>query len=515
MTVGSVPDLVVMGSIVTMVIAAVPFMRILATPAVRRELGAAPRLAVTLAFAAIVAVGIAVAAAVRWPTLLPMAAGLAVLAMAAGWWRARPGYGGARGWPRGSLGVRASLLAIDDRNFFRDLARRYGPVFKFSQYGRPVVGIVGFGVGRELLHRRPDALAPAPLPYNRLVPKGMLRYMTPDDHRREAAAFRAAFVGVDLATVEAGVRQACRTALERALGSPDPGGTPMTEPLRIWANVALARLFFGVGEGDPRLDHILQLRERLIVDGAGRAQQRRLESALADGAALLAELVEGAAPKSGSVLAGLCAGDPKAVRDLTRSSNLSLTYRLATTDLSDLLSWLLAMLTDHPSWVDAVRRAPRVAGPPAGSQPTDLASRVVLETLRLEQSEFLYRRLLKPVELAGFRIPAGWLVRICVQESHRDPAIFSDPDRFDPDRFLHRTYGRSEYSPFGADNHGCLGAAMVLFLGRVFVEELCHGFEWRIVADGPPTRGPRLRHHWRPSPRRRLVVARRAEHPAG
>ena len=48
------------------------------------------------------------------------------------------------------------------------------------------------------------------------------------------------------------------------------------------------------------------------------------------------------------------------------------------------------------------------------------------------------REIVHPITHAGFRLPRGWLLRICVHESHRDPAVFEHPEVFDPDRFLRR-----------------------------------------------------------------------------
>ena len=94
--------------------------------------------------------------------------------------------------------------------------------------------------------------------------------------------------------------------------------------------------------------------------------------------------------------------------------------------------------------------------------------------------------------------PAGWILRLCVNEAHRDPSVFEDPDRFDPARFRDRAWSRNEYSPFGGHTHGCMGAHLAHFLGRIFVEELAIGFDWTVVRDGPLERGSRHRDHWRP-----------------
>jgi hypothetical protein len=51
-----------------------------------------------------------------------------------------------------------------------------------------------------------------------------------------------------------------------------------------------------------------------------------------------------------------------------------------------------------------------------------------------------------------------------------------------------------------------MGSRLALFLGRLFVEELCHGFQWRVTLDGPLERGSRHRHHWRPSASKRIVM---------
>jgi cytochrome P450 len=215
----------------------------------------------------------------------------------------------------------------------------------------------------------------------------------------------------------------------------------------------------------------------------------------------------------GSVLQAFVTTNPAVLEDPSSSRNLALILRFSHGDLTGLMDWIFKMLSDNREWQSKVCASGRTTGSVEVAQPTDTGSRIVLETLRLEQSEYLYRRVGRSINIDGYVIPAGWLLRVCVQESHRDPKVFPSPERFDPDRFLGRTFDRSEYSPFGADEHGCMGARLAIFLGRVFVEELCLGYEWTVTREGPLEHGSRHRHHWRPSADSRVVMrpAKRSE----
>ncbi len=131
---------------------------------------------------------------------------------------------------------------------------------------------------------------------------------------------------------------------------------------------------------------------------------------------------------------------------------------------------------------------------------------VVKETLRLAQSEYLYRGLLEDVEFEGMILPKGWLVRLCVRESHRSEAVFENPAEFDPDRFLRKKSGVTEYAPFGYGAHGCNGIALNDIICRAFLQTLASGFDWTITQDGPLERGFRHWSHWRPSSALRIQM---------
>ncbi|HZX38362.1 MAG TPA: cytochrome P450 [Streptomyces sp.] len=90
--------------------------------------------------------------------------------------------------------------------------------------------------------------------------------------------------------------------------------------------------------------------------------------------------------------------------------------------------------------------------------------RVLDEVIRLHGVTMLMRRATSPVELGGFGFPAGTEVAFSLYALHRDPSLYAEADRFDPDRWLpeRRTdVARQAYIPFGAGNRKCIGDAFV------------------------------------------------------
>jgi cytochrome P450 len=128
-------------------------------------------------------------------------------------------------------------------------------------------------------------------------------------------------------------------------------------------------------------------------------------------------------------------------------------------------STILDQLGRHPEWQDRVR-AESLALPehPTLDELDTLTSLdlVIKEALRLVPPvPVLARRTVKETEVLGVRVPADQLVAVMLHHSHHDPAIWTDPDRFDPERFAeHRREDkrhRAAWEPFGGGVHKCLG----------------------------------------------------------
>nr|WP_077099657.1 cytochrome P450 [Mycobacterium terramassiliense] len=141
------------------------------------------------------------------------------------------------------------------------------------------------------------------------------------------------------------------------------------------------------------------------------------------------------------------------------------------------LSWALERLTRHPDVLAKAVRAAETsaAGDPAGDEYLDAVAK---ETLRVRPPVFDVGRVLtEPVELAGYRLPAGVLVAPGMVLVHGSDAVYPDADRFDPDRMVGATLGPATWFPFGGGNRRCLGAGFAMVEMRVVLREILRRVE--------------------------------------
>ena len=168
--------------------------------------------------------------------------------------------------------------------------------------------------------------------------------------------------------------------------------------------------------------------------------------------------------------------------ELTSIATLLLAAGFETT--VNLLGNGAALLMAHPDQLAALR-----AGTASWANATD-------EVLRFDSPVQRTARVARrPVEVAGAPVPAGQLVVLALAGANRDPAVFTDPQRFDVTR-----PDADRHIAFSQGIHYCLGAGLARLEGEVGLRALFTRFPGLAPA-GPARRRPsRLLHGYATMP---------------
>lgn len=153
------------------------------------------------------------------------------------------------------------------------------------------------------------------------------------------------------------------------------------------------------------------------------------------------------------------------------------------------LAWAFYWLHRNPSVlekllaeIDALGRDPE----PEALVQLPYLEAVLQETLRLYPVVPVASRLLiQPFELQGFQLPAGVCVGAATGLVHYREDIYPEPERFNPERFIGRTYGPNEYFPFGGGARRCLGATFAMYETKIVLATLLGEIRTRPVDDNP------------------------------
>ncbi|MFG1790716.1 cytochrome P450 [Nocardia sp. NPDC049149] len=135
------------------------------------------------------------------------------------------------------------------------------------------------------------------------------------------------------------------------------------------------------------------------------------------------------------------------------------------------LVWALYHLHRDPATLELLRIELRGAG--LDADPLDLArlpylDAVCQETLRLHPPvPIVLRRLTEPFVLRGVELAAGDTMGIAVPLLHSDPQVWSQAQRFQPERFVGRKYRPFEFAPFGGGHRRCVGASLADYELRI------------------------------------------------
>lgn len=297
-----------------------------------------------------------------------------------------------------------------------------------------------------------------------------------DEHRRHREPFVAPF---RLTAVRERFTGPVAVQTRRILDQLAPLGHG--ELRRSFAGALAAKIVtLALGLGDGEVRDVLSWYDEIVAAvteiTAGQPPPAAAELAFGDLDRRLRAVIE--APDTESLLSSVTMGPTLRTEQIVSNAAVLLFGGIETTE--GMIANLLVHLLQRPDQLELVRMDP------------GLLDAAIDESLRFEPAAAVIDRYCtRDVSLGGASIASGDLVRISIAGANRDPAVFSDPDRFD----LRRPELRRHLA-FAQGPHVCVG----VHLARLEAREAIAGLLERL---------PGLRLHPERPPRTRGLVFRK------
>ncbi|KAF0893367.1 hypothetical protein E2562_024190 [Oryza meyeriana var. granulata] len=172
------------------------------------------------------------------------------------------------------------------------------------------------------------------------------------------------------------------------------------------------------------------------------------------------------------------------------------------------LTLAVKLLADHPLVLEelTVEHETILKDREAGSEPDGITwkeyksmaftSQVINETVRLANiAPVIFRKALKDIQFKGYTIPEGWGVMVCPPAVHLNPDIYPDPLTFSPSRFKDKpeiSRGSKHFMAFGGGLRFCVGADFSKLQLAIFLHFLVTKYRWIPLGASRVVRTPGL-----------------------
>ncbi|MCB5181957.1 cytochrome P450 [Streptomyces antimicrobicus] len=258
------------------------------------------------------------------------------------------------------------------------------------------------------------------------------------------------------------------------------------------------------------MDELYGVCDRIIAERRGRdtAASGGGGGAASEGGGANTAAGEGTGTGEGEDLLSLLAaardGDSGDAFDSTELRDQVLIFLLAgheTTATS--LAFALHLLGRHPEQQDRAREEIRRVLGDRTPEAADLdrlpyLTQVLKEAMRLyPAAPVIGRRAVAATDIAGRRIPAGADVILAPWVTHRHPDYWTDPERFDPDRFAPEAEAarpRYAWFPFGGGPRACIGQHFSMLESVIALAMMLRAYEFEAVdTEVPVSAGITLR----------------------
>ncbi len=154
------------------------------------------------------------------------------------------------------------------------------------------------------------------------------------------------------------------------------------------------------------------------------------------------------------------------------------------------LSWTLYLLCQHPEIVEKIRAEVKEVLGDRMPEFEDLKNliytkQVIEEGMRLYPPVWGVGRVVGEAdEWEGYQLEPKTVVATLIYLLHRNPELWENPDKFDPDRFLPekvKARPRFQYIPFGAGPRMCIGNHFAMMEMQLLLAVLLRDFNFELV----------------------------------
>jgi cytochrome P450 len=395
-----------------------------------------------------------------------------------------------------SLEMLVDVLALARRRY-----ARFGPVHWFGAPGTRAVMVLGPEAIGEVLTNRDRAFANKPGWDYFIGPffKGGLMLMDFDEHRHHRLIMQQAFKRERLI----GYLDVMNPAIARGLQGwrPDGDFRLYDHTKKLTLDLA-SEVFLGAqlgGEADAInkafVDTVHGGQSAVRADLPGSAWHRGLRGRRLLESYFHARLPAKRADGGHDLFSVLCRAESDAGERFSDEEivNHMIFLLMAAHDTSTItLSMMGYFLGLHRDWQERAR-AESVALGKAAIGYDDLEQLpsldlVMKESLRMfAPVGIIVREALTDTSLVGHYVPAGTKLFLGIYPSQRMEPWWSDPDRFDPERFAeHRREDKSHqyaWAPFGGNVHKCIGMHFGGMEVKAILHQMLRRFEWTVSGD--------------------------------
>uniref|UniRef100_A0A8C0F3B2 Lanosterol 14-alpha demethylase n=1 Tax=Bubo bubo TaxID=30461 RepID=A0A8C0F3B2_BUBBB len=116
-----------------------------------------------------------------------------------------------------------------------------------------------------------------------------------------------------------------------------------------------------------------------------------------------------------------------------------------------------------------------------------------LEAIRLRSPGAITKKVVNPIRIQNFTVPAGDMLMLSPYWLHRNPKYFPDPEMFKPDRWkeanLEKNAFLDSFVAFGGGKHQCPGRWFAIMEIQLFVVLFLHKYEF-VLLDAVPKESP-------------------------